>query len=74
MTCKCSSNRIMKLSGKCSDMASYQIPHANLDIHGSVPYLGIFGGDYISFNVCLDCGQIQKWIPVSDEDIEEMLE
>jgi len=63
MRCQnCDSERVAKVSGKCSDMFSLQIRNElqfkNIEIQGDyVPHdIGIGGGDYMSFSYCLDCG------------------
>lgn len=33
--------------------------------------MGIGGGDYVEFDYCLDCGQIQGTFPVPKHEIEE---
>ena len=60
MPCKCGSDRIADVSGKCSDMCFVRIGDKEHD--GYVPS-GSFGkSDYIEFKVCLDCGQMQgEW-------------
>jgi len=74
MTCKCGSQRIMRVSGKTSDMFSVNIPHLDVNYNGYVPRdLQLGGGDYIGFTVCLDCGTIQRWQPISDEQIKETM-
>lgn len=41
------------------------------DYDGYVPTdVGIGGGDYIRFEYCLECGQIQGEFPVPDPPIE----
>lgn len=70
MNCqKCSSERIMSATGKCSDTCGFSIN--GVDADGYVPKgIGIGGGDYIKFNYCLDCGQIQGKFPVEKCDME----
>lgn len=71
MTCQtCNSDRIMLVSGKCSDMCSYSYKGKNED--GYVPSdVGIGGGDYIEIEYCLQCGQIQGKFPVHDPSDDE---
>ena len=66
MSCqRCSSDRILSISGKCSDCCTYSITNQNLTGDGYVPdNLNVGGGDYIEFTVCLDCGQQQGIWPV----------
>jgi len=64
---KCGSNRVMGVSGKTSDMFYGQ--YKNYEINGYVPYdIGIGGGDYIDFNYCLKCGQMQGAWPRHEPD------
>lgn len=80
MTCKnegCKSDRIASVLGKTSDLCFYKYKGVEKD--GYVPYeVGIDGGDYISFEYCLECGQIQDDFPVDDPefyaDIQEGLQ
>lgn len=57
---KCSSIRLVKLSGKCSDMCStYLVNDSTKRLEGYVPYdMNVKGGDYIAFTFCLNCGTI----------------
>lgn len=59
----------MHVTGKCSDTCGFSMGGVNSD--GYVPKgVGIGGGDYIEFNYCLDCGQIQGKFPVEKCDME----
>ena len=56
---RCSSVRDANIGGKCSDMCGYSVGDGDA-LDGYVPGdMGIGGGDYIEFDFCLDCGQIQ---------------
>jgi hypothetical protein len=65
----CNHTHISEVHLKHNDTASFRVPHLGLNHHGYVPNAGIFSGDETSFDVCLDCGQIQNWIPITDDDI-----
>ena len=72
MSCKiCKGNRVMLVNAKCSDCCQ-----VNLDGKDKVGYVpsefGIGGGDYIEFDLCLDCGRIQGSFPVEQAAIEEV--
>ena len=57
MTCKCGSDRILFVSGKVSDMCFMQqgeVEHNGYVVSG----LRVGCGDYLEFDVCLDCGQL----------------
>jgi len=71
MKCRnCKSKRIQSVSAKCGDCCS-------LTINGKwrsdyVPDdSGIGSGDYIKFDLCLDCGMIQDNFPLSPTALEE---
>jgi hypothetical protein len=72
MSCQrstCQSNRILFVSGKTSDLCFCQIE--NKEHNGYVPDdLGIGSGDYLEFNLCLDCGQIQDQFPLAKSKLE----
>jgi hypothetical protein len=61
---KCKSERLIQVSAKCSDLCYCRIGETEHD--GYVPKDVVFGegqfGDYVAFDLCLDCGQMQgKW-------------
>jgi len=67
MSCmQCQGDRIMFISGKCSDMcfASFGEAKHNGYVPGGV---GVDdGGDYLQFEICLECGQVQDDWPKPD--------
>ena len=69
MVCRnCSSDRILSVNGKTSDLNYIQ--YKGYEIDGYVPRdLGIGGGDYLKFNYCLDCGQVQGTFPIDEETV-----
>lgn len=71
MSCqKCNSERVASVGGKTSDMCFVSL--GNKEHDGYVPYkMNIGGGDYIEFQYCLDCGQIQGEFPLPPCEIEE---
>jgi hypothetical protein len=61
---KCKSKRVMHVNAKCCDLCFVRINGKESD--GYVPTDTVFGkdgwGDYVEFDVCLDCGQMQgEW-------------
>ncbi len=67
MACQtCKSNRILNYCAKSSDCNWYNID--GVEKEGYVPSgLNIGSGDYVEFELCLECGQVQgKW-PVTQE-------
>ena len=73
--CICGSKRTLTVSAKCADMCSTNASYGNLESDGYVPRdIGIGGGDYIEFEVCLACGKIQGWEPVPHPKLAEALE
>ena len=76
MTCKCNSERIASVGCKHNDAFSLSVPHLNIAYRGYAPCISVadetrlfLGGDYTRFTFCLDCGQIQNFAPISDEDL-----
>ena len=71
----CSGERIMSVSGKCSDLSFVEVKHLGLEHQGYVPMnLNIGSGDYLEFDVCLDCGHMQgKW-PEDDSQVKDCFE
>jgi hypothetical protein len=66
----CSSDRILTVSGKCSDLCF--VTFGELEHDGYVPdNLGIGGGDYLEFNLCMDCGKVQDKFPILDVNLTE---
>jgi hypothetical protein len=66
---KCESERLAHLSAKCSDLCFIKIGDKNHD--GYVPDdMKVGGGDYVAFDYCLDCGQIQGKFPLRKTGIE----
>lgn len=66
---RCDSSRVLGASGKCSDLFSCSI--GDNEYHGYVlGDMGIGGGDYVSFYLCLDCGQLQGHFPKSLTEME----
>jgi len=73
MPCTCGSTRIASVSGKCSDLCSFET--ADYEHEGYVPEgVGIGGGDCIEFDYCLDCGLIQGQFPIKEDSILEWAE
>lgn len=70
---KCKSDRIISVNGKCSDC--FSALYNDIHYNGYVPEIGIGdGGDYIEFDFCLECGQIQGQFPISEEKVIKTLE
>ncbi len=66
---KCNSERVASVNAKCSDLGSVEMNGAEID--GHIPDdLNIGGGDYIEFDYCLDCGQIQAEFPLPDTSLD----
>jgi hypothetical protein len=70
MTCnKCNGNRIADVNGKVSDMCFVSINGKDHD--GYVPSdMNIGGSDYLEFQYCLDCGQMQGKFPLPTTKLE----
>jgi hypothetical protein len=74
MSCqKCNSERVLDVSGKTSDCCSLEIN--SIEHHGYVlPDLGVGKGDYLKFQVCLNCGQMQGKYPLKMSSLEKQAE
>lgn len=70
MACqRCGSERIATVSGKTSDLCYVSVGEAEHDDY--VPHdMNIGGGDYLEFDLCLDCGQLQGEFPVPKTKLE----
>jgi hypothetical protein len=70
MTCsRCNSKRTASFSAKSSDLNCVRI--GELEHEGYVPGdLGIGSGDYVEFDYCLDCGQMQGTFPMPKTEME----
>ncbi len=63
----CSSDRLLSVSGKTSDMFNAEFKNARYE--GYVPQdLGVGGGDYIEIEFCLDCGKVQGILKAEDPE------
>lgn len=68
----------IRVQAKCSDMCGIYLigdpNHQQNTVHdGYVPKeLGIGGGDYISFEIDLETGQIVGWKKPSDEALDKV--
>lgn len=73
MTCQsCKSKRVASINAKCSDLCCWSIGDKYHD--GYVPKdIGFKDkyGDYVEFDYCLDCGQIQGKFPLPLTAIEK---
>jgi len=66
---KCKSDRLVEINAKSSDCNT--LWNKDITYEGYVPMgLGIGGGDYIEFEWCLNCGQIQGDFPLVISDFE----
>ncbi len=77
MSCKtCKSERIARVQGKVADGFYFNSKNPEIEYDGYVPEnIGIgrkYGGDYIDFSYCLDCGQIQGKFPITDDALKYM--
>ena len=73
----CGSERILRVSGKTSDLCSVVADHLETEGDGYVPdCIGTYG-DYIEFQVCCDCGQMHTkdgvTFKVSDATLREQI-
>ena len=66
----CDHTRVIELYLKHNDLTDIKIKHLDIDIDGEyVPHIGNLGGDDTNLDICLDCGQVLDWEPITDEEI-----
>lgn len=66
----CGSERLAEVTGKTSDMCHIRIGDTEHD--GYVPEgMNIGSGDYLEFDLCLDCGRINSDWPVPPTELED---
>jgi hypothetical protein len=69
---RCKSKRVISVNAKCSDLCVCSIAGHERD--GYVPRDVVFGkggfGDYVEFDLCLDCGQMQGEYPQPEMALE----
>jgi hypothetical protein len=72
MLCKCGSDQILRVSGKVGDMCSCLFPVEKKYTQGYVHHgLEIGGGDYLTFDLCLNCGQVQGYFPIPSDHFQD---
>ena len=75
MSKNCNHERTLHVGAKASDMQNFSVPHLDLEHDGYAPQIpGLCGGDYIELTVCLDCGHLVGFEPMSDEEISGTFE
>jgi hypothetical protein len=66
---RCGSSRVLEVSGNVANTCC--IVMGQNEVVDCVPdNLGIGGGDFMEFEYCLECGQIQDTFPVDDPEWE----
>jgi len=69
--CKC--DRIINVYMKHNDIAVTNFKHLGFEMEGYLPYVGgVFGGDDTNIDICMDCGKIQNWKPITDEEVFDL--
>lgn len=78
-TCqRCNSERILVVSGKTSDLCWASIHShehdgyvpGDIGLSGTDEEQAINGGDYLAFDLCLACGQVQGTWPLPESKLE----
>ena len=60
--CECGCQRLLKVDAKCRDLCYTEaLPSGDVSEGYAPRDIGIGGGDYIRFTICLFCGKIQDW-------------
>ena len=66
----CGGDRVANINGKCSDRCSLQLGELEIEDDYVPSDFGIGGGDYIEFELCLDCGKLQGDFPLEITELE----
>ena len=65
---RCNSERILSVTGKVWNLCSGEFEGKNFE--GYAPYgVHLGGGDYLEFDLCLECGKIQGEFPAIMEEL-----
>lgn len=73
--CDCAKPLVLDIEGKTSDMCFYRVSALDIEGEGYVPSgLGVGGGDYLRVKVCLACGKLQNFKPLTEENIRAAFE
>ena len=68
---RCNSDRVLSLNGKTADMCCSRFKGERRDDYPP-RVKGLGGGDYISVEVCLECGQVQgEWPQPDPEEFDQ---
>jgi len=71
----CEHKRVLDISAKASDCQCFSVPHLAIEHDGYAPDIDeLCFGDYIEFSICLDCGTVVGFRPMSDEEITQVFE
>lgn len=71
MNCqRCNSTRVASIKAKCGDRCFTCIGDGYDYIDFPPTDIGIGGGDYVDFEYCLDCGQMQGEFPIPQCTLE----
>jgi hypothetical protein len=60
----------MSVYMKHNDLASVTVRHLKINRDDYLPHVGVFGGDDTHLTICMDCGMIQEWKPITDAEIK----
>ncbi len=69
----CKHERIIKIGAKANDCQFAYVPHLDLRHDGyALDIDNVCGGDYINLSICLDCGHVIGFTPLTDEEVKEV--
>lgn len=71
----CEHKRQMTVYAKADDRQCYRVPHLGIDHDGYAPHIdNLCGGDDVKFKICLDCGTVIGFNPITDEELQECID
>ena len=68
----CEHKRKLIEYAKGNDLQKYTNPHLEIDHDGYASFIdNLRGGDYVQFEICLDCGTVIGFKLMTDEELLE---
>lgn len=70
----CTHDRTISINAHSSDLNNIEVPHLGIEKDGYLPFIkGIGGGDDVNIEICLDCGTVVGFDPMTDDEVKAAL-
>jgi len=67
----CEHKQVLTIYSHGKDMQSFAVPHLNIEYDGYAPDIeGVCCGDDVNLDLCLDCGVVVNFVPMTDKQIK----